>query len=84
MPTYDYECNQCGHKFEAFQNMNDEPLRVCPQCGGPITRQIGAGGGIIFKGSGFYSTDYKNTSPSCGNDKPCCGREERCGKPPCK
>lgn len=84
MPTYEYECEECGYKFEIFQNMKDEPLRTCPKCGEKITRLIGAGGGIIFKGSGFYSTDYKTNSPSCGRDIPCCGREKRCDKPPCK
>jgi len=59
MPTYEYECKDCGHDFEAFQNMSDEPLSVCPKCGGTLRRLIGAGAGIIFKGSGFYETDYK-------------------------
>ncbi len=61
MPTYEYECLKCGHKFEEFQNMTDEPLKVCPRCGGKLRRLIGAGAGIIFKGKGFYQTDYKST-----------------------
>lgn len=60
MPTYDFKCKDCGYKFEMFQKMSDEPLKVCPQCGGEVKRLIGAGSGPIFKGSGFYHTDYKN------------------------
>jgi putative FmdB family regulatory protein len=62
MPTYEYECLKCEYKFEEFQNMTDEPLKVCPRCGGKLRRLIGAGAGIIFKGKGFYQTDYKSTS----------------------
>jgi putative FmdB family regulatory protein len=57
MPTYEYECKSCGHSFEAFQSMRDDPLKVCPQCGKTIRRVINGGAGIIFKGSGFYVTD---------------------------
>ncbi len=62
MPTYEYECNQCGATFEAFQSMKDEPLTTCQVCSaeGSVKRLIGAGAGLIFKGSGFYITDYKN------------------------
>jgi len=63
MPTYEYECTKCTHKFEKFQKMNDEPLKKCPECKGPVKRLIGRGAGIIFKGSGFYATDYKKGSP---------------------
>ncbi|MBN1872360.1 MAG: zinc ribbon domain-containing protein [Candidatus Omnitrophica bacterium] len=59
MPTYEYECIKCGHRFEAFQSMKDEPLKECPKCRSEIRRLIGYGAGIIFKGSGFYETDYK-------------------------
>ena len=62
MPTYDYECRRCKHTFEAFQSMTDKPLRKCPECGGRVRRLIGAGAGIIFKGSGFYATDYRSKS----------------------
>ncbi len=62
MPTYDYECNSCHHRFEAFQGMNDAPLKKCPECGKKVTRLIGSGAGVIFKGSGFYATDYKKSS----------------------
>lgn len=57
MPTYEYECKNCGHHFEAFQSMKDDPLKVCPECGKDIRRLINGGSGIIFKGSGFYVTD---------------------------
>ncbi len=62
MPSYDYECKECGHGFEAFQNMSDPLLTTCPKCGGPLRRLIGGGLGIIFKGSGFYVTDSKKSS----------------------
>ncbi len=61
MPTYDYECKKCGHVFELFQNITDEPIDSCPECKGKVRRIIGTGAGIIFKGSGFYQTDYKNS-----------------------
>ena len=62
MPTYEYRCLKCKKKFEAFQRMSEKPLTECPKCGGKAERQISAGVGVIFKGSGFYQTDYKNTS----------------------
>ncbi len=64
MPTYDYECQKCGHQFEAKQSMKDAHLTDCPQegCPGPIKRKIGLGAGLIFKGSGFYITDYRSDS----------------------
>ena len=61
MPTYDYECKKCGI-FEKFQNITAEPIKKCPECGGPVRRLIGAGAGFIFKGSGFYITDYRSES----------------------
>lgn len=62
MPTYDYECKGCGHIFEYFQNMSDDPLSECPKCGSEVKRLIGGGLGVIFKGSGFYVTDNKKSS----------------------
>lgn len=63
MPTYDYICSDCGYEFEHFQSMSDEPIRVCPKCKGTVRRKIGGGTGLIFKGSGYYLTDYaKNPS----------------------
>lgn len=62
MPTYEYKCKDCGYEFEQFQNMSDKPLKKCPKCEGKVERIIGAGGGLIFKGSGFYITDYRSES----------------------
>ena len=64
MPTYDYECQKCGNRFEVFQSMNDAKLTACPDdgCGGAVKRLLGTGGGIIFKGAGFYQTDYRSNS----------------------
>jgi putative FmdB family regulatory protein len=62
MPTYDYKCQKCEHIFEAFQNITAEPLKKCPECAGKLKRLIGAGAGILFKGSGFYTTDYRSES----------------------
>ena len=62
MPTYEYECDKCKHKFDVFQSMSAKLVKKCPECGGKVTRLLGAGSGIIFKGSGFYQTDYKNPS----------------------
>jgi len=65
MPTYEYECEKCGHHFEIFQRMSEPKLQDCPQdaCDGHVKRLIGAGAGVIFKGSGFYETDYKRSAP---------------------
>ena len=60
MPTYDYQCKKCGHHFEHFQKMTDAPLKKCPKCKGAVKRMIGTGAGMIFKGSGFYITDYRS------------------------
>lgn len=60
MPTYDYKCLVCGYDFEVFQKMTDDPLNECPECSGEVKRLIGAGLGPIFKGTGFYQTDYKS------------------------
>lgn len=86
MPTYEYSCEKCGHQFEIFQSMKDKPLKVCPkeQCKlkkwgkGQVKKLLGTGAGLIFKGSGFYITDYrsegykraakKESSASSGSD----------------
>lgn len=61
MPTYEYHCDACGHDFEKFQSMSAEPVKVCPHCGKKkVRRLIGTGAGLIFKGSGFYITDYRD------------------------
>jgi putative FmdB family regulatory protein len=63
MPTYDYVCDGCGHAFELFQSMTDSVKKTCPKCGKKkLRRLIGAGGAIVFKGSGFYKTDYRSDS----------------------
>jgi len=70
MPTYEYQCKRCKHRFEAFQSITDKPLVKCPACGKRVLeRLIGGGAGIIFKGSGFYVTDYKRGSPTPANSK---------------
>ena len=83
MPTYEYRCQSCNHQFEAFQQMRDEPLKVCPQCNAEsLKRLIGKGGAVIFKGTGFYQTDYKNPSKGSSDaqtyqkrENPYCGSE---------
>jgi putative FmdB family regulatory protein len=63
MPTYEYVCEKCGHEFERFQAITARPIRKCPECGkSSAKRLIGVGSGIIFKGSGFYETDYRSES----------------------
>jgi len=76
MPTYDYKCKKCERLFEVVQSMNDKPLTKCDECGGTLKRLIGAGAGLIFKGTGFYCTDYKaknagapGSSSESGKDK---------------
>jgi putative FmdB family regulatory protein len=72
MPTYQYECSACGHAFEELQGMTDPKLTKCPKCRkNKLARLIGGGSGMIFKGSGFYETDYKKKSaPSSTKDTP--------------
>jgi putative FmdB family regulatory protein len=73
MPTYDYECQACGHEFEKFQSITASAVRKCPECGKlKVRRLIGTGAGVIFKGSGFYETDYRSDSyrKSAEKDKP--------------
>ena len=71
MPTYDYKCTNCNYTFEYFQPMTAEPLTECPKCKGIVKRIIGSGAGAIFKGSGFYQTDYKgSSSQNQSNNKP--------------
>lgn len=77
MPTYEYVCRKCGHEFEEFQKITDPPLKRCPKCRGAIKRKIGTGAALLFKGSGFYVTDYRSegykkaaSAESSGGDKP--------------
>jgi len=67
MPTYDYKCEKCGYEFEAFHSMTEPPLKTCPKCQGPVKKLIGTGSGLIFKGSGFYETDYKRKQSKPGS-----------------
>ena len=67
MPTYDYQCDECGHEFELFQQMSAPVKRKCPECGLlKLRRLIGTGAGVLFKGSGFYETDYRSDSYKSG------------------
>jgi putative FmdB family regulatory protein len=71
MPTYQYECSACGHEFEELQTMTDAKLTKCPKCGKKkLDRLIGSGAGMIFKGTGFYETDYKKKSAPATESKP--------------
>src|SRR5215207_2681779 len=73
MPTYDYECDACGHEFELFQGINDPVQRKCPKCGKlKLRRLFGTGAAVVFKGSGFYTTDYRSDSykKAAEKDKP--------------
>jgi putative FmdB family regulatory protein len=62
MPTYEYECEKCHHRFEKFQQITEEPIKSCSACGGGVKRLISGGGGLLFKGNGFYITDYRSDS----------------------
>jgi putative FmdB family regulatory protein len=67
MPTYEYICDACSHNFDEFQSMKDEPLKKCPKCGKrKLRRAFGTGAAVIFKGSGFYQTDYRSESYKAG------------------
>lgn len=73
MPTYDYECDACGHTFELFQSISDPVKKKCPDCGKPKLRRLfGTGAAVVFKGSGFYQTDYRSDSykKAAEKDKP--------------
>lgn len=77
MPTYEYVCDKCGHQFDFYQSIKEQPLKTCPEdkCGlkkwgkGKVKRAIGAGAGLIFKGSGFYITDYRSENYKAGAKK---------------
>ncbi len=68
MPTYDYKCKECGITFELFQKMSDDPITECIECKGEVKRLIGSGLTPIFKGSGFYETDYKRKSKTISKE----------------
>ena len=90
MPTYEYECSHCDHSFELFQSMSDAVKKKCPECKKmKLLRLIGGGGAVLFKGSGFYTTDYRSKSYEAGKkaDTPssdsCGGKPSSCSKPDC-
>jgi len=84
MPTYEYECSNCEKVFDLFQSMSDKPITKCPDCGKKVRRLIGNGAGLIFKGSGFYATDYRSgdyQSKQKAENRPCGDTSD---SPPCK
>ena len=87
MPTYEYECHKCHSRFDLEQRMSDPVLTECPKCHGQVRRLISAGGGFIIKGSGSGSNQHQRRGASdCSltqTGSTCCGRQERCDKPPC-
>ncbi len=79
MPTYEYRCKSCGYEFEELQQMTSEPLVICPKCAEPsLKRLLSSGGGLLFKGSGFYSTDYKKSGAIPPSAKP--GKDQKPGE----
>ena len=78
MPTYEYECQTCGHRFERFHGINETPTMACPECQSHTRRLISAGAGIIVKGGSASAP-----APQCGREQTCCGRAERCDTPHC-
>jgi putative FmdB family regulatory protein len=84
MPTYEYKCEKCGARFERRQAFSEEPITECPQCHGKVRRIVSGGAGFILRGSSQDRTDYRGSECSLEHaGKTCCGREERCEKPPC-
>lgn len=81
MPTYDYTCQACGRELEIFQSMTERPKRKCPECGAlRMKRHIGTGAGFVFKGSGFYETDYRSASYKAGEKQASESRSSSEGK----
>ena len=90
MPTYEYQCVNCNHRFEQFQNMTALPLLHCPRCGGPLRRLIGGGAGVIIKSASPAGSAGRTRGAGRGSrcslehgGKTCCGRTERCDATPC-
>lgn len=75
MPTYEYKCNGCDYQFEAFQSISEAPLSTCPKCGNSVERLISGGAGVIFKGTGYYTTDSKKKD----SPKSQCPHANSCG-----
>lgn len=69
MPTYEYKCRECGHTFERYQRISEDPLEECPECHGRVQRLISSGGGLVFKGPGFYATDYRSSGTAGRSSK---------------
>ncbi len=93
MPNYEYRCQKCKKLHEAFQAITAKPLTKCPKCGGRIKRSLGSGSGFLFKGPGFYTTDYRSKSytegkkkdqpPSSSSSSSCSSDKSSCKKPGC-
>ena len=83
MPTYEYECKSCTHRFEAFQTMSDSPLKDCPECGKEVRRLIFGGTGVIFKGSGFYVTDKSKSGAKSASSQKSEGSSTDSAASPC-
>jgi putative FmdB family regulatory protein len=85
MPTYDYRCNACGHEFEEFQMMSEAELKKCPECKkNKLERLIGMGAGFLFKGSGYYQTDYRSKSYTDAKKADSAGSSEKPASKPAK
>ncbi len=80
MPTYEYRCTQCHYKFEKFQSISENPVTLCPQCDGKVERILSGGAGVLFKGSGFYETDYKKKDTCCSSGNGCDAPKRCCEK----
>ena len=83
MPIYEYECKRCHSRFEQLESISQEPLKVCPTCGGEAQRLISRTGAILVKGYPSSSGNLESESTRCGNLTPCCGKETRCEERPC-
>ena len=86
MPTYEYECNSCGNRFERSQSIKAKPHAICTSCGRSARRLISAGAGLLFRGGGFYSTDYRSSGykkQAAAESKACSGEPKSCSGP-CK
>ena len=82
MPTYEYECQSCGHRFEKTQPMTAPPLKTCPKCKKKVRRLIGSGSGFLFRGTGFYATDYKKGGAPAPAACPSAGSKPGCASCP--
>jgi len=84
MPTYEYECKECGARFERHQTFSEEPITECPRCHGTVRRIVSGGAGFVLSGSSRARPGHRGSECSLEQvGKTCCGREERCGQPPC-